>query len=109
MDRRLPPADVGAIGRAAPATKQIMTSSANAVLASLLSREVTQDEKILLANQRTADRKRRKEKQERMKARVVTREKKMLLDLDHVIPDFSTAEYEKKLLKIATKGGMLCV
>ncbi len=86
-----------------------MTSSADTVLASLLSREVAQDEKILLANQRTADRKRRKEKQERMKARVVTREKKMLLDLDHVIPDFSTAEYEKKLLKIATKGGMLCV
>lgn len=62
-------------------------------------------DKILSANQRTADRKRRKEKKQRLTERAAKRERKLLSDLDHVKPDFSTAEAEKRLVKIATKGG----
>ena len=70
-----------------------------------LSLSVSVEQIILKDNTRLADRKRRKEKQERLKVREASREKKLLQNLDHVKPDFSTAEYEKRLLKIATKGG----
>jgi hypothetical protein len=81
-------------------------SEVDHVLSSLLTQPPESAKQILSSNQSTADRKRRREKKERQKVRTAVKEKRLLADLDHIKPDFSTAEFEKGLTKIATKGGL---
>eukprot|EP00455_Lapot_gusevi_P053631 TRINITY_DN8414_c0_g1_i3.p1 TRINITY_DN8414_c0_g1~~TRINITY_DN8414_c0_g1_i3.p1 ORF type:complete len:209 (-),score=60.85 TRINITY_DN8414_c0_g1_i3:24-593(-) len=79
-------------------------TSVDRVLSGLLSQPDEKKVETFEKLEAAAKKQKQKLKLERRKERELRREKKLLADLEHVIPDFSTGDYEKKLLKIATRG-----
>jgi hypothetical protein len=59
----------------------------------------------ILARSKGAERKIEDEKLEYKARKVLAAEKKALASKDRVVPDYTTMEYEKKLRKVATRGG----
>lgn len=59
----------------------------------------------ILARSRGAERKLEEEKMEAKAKKAITNEKKRLANKDRVKPDYTGMEYEKKLRKVATRGG----
>jgi len=59
----------------------------------------------ILARSRGAERKLEEEKMEAKAKKALTNEKKRLANKDRVKPDYTGMEYEKKLRKVATRGG----
>eukprot|EP01116_Phalansterium_solitarium_P014248 TRINITY_DN31832_c0_g1_i1.p2 TRINITY_DN31832_c0_g1~~TRINITY_DN31832_c0_g1_i1.p2 ORF type:complete len:318 (+),score=141.83 TRINITY_DN31832_c0_g1_i1:22-954(+) len=78
-----------------------------AAVADILGAELPDDKTPILAKSKKKNDARRKEreiKKERRKAKEEALARKLLSNRDHVVPDHSNAEYEKKLKKIATRG-----
>jgi len=59
----------------------------------------------ILARSRGAERKLEEEKMESKARKAITNEKRRLASKDRVKPEFTGMEYEKKLRKVATRGG----
>lgn len=59
----------------------------------------------ILARSRGAERKLEEEKMEAKAKKAITNEKKRLANKDRVKPEYTGMEYEKKLRKVATRGG----
>lgn len=59
-----------------------------------------------MARSKGTERKIEEEKLEYKARKVLAAEKKALKEKGHVIPDYTTFEYEKRLRKVATRGGM---
>jgi len=59
----------------------------------------------ILARSRGAERKIEEEKMEAKARKAISNEKKRLANRDRVKPDYTGMEYEKKLRKVATRGG----
>lgn len=59
----------------------------------------------ILARSRGVERKLEEEKMEAKARKVISSEKKRLANKDRVKPDYTGMEYEKKLRKVATRGG----
>lgn len=59
----------------------------------------------ILARSKGAERKIEDEKLEYKARKVLAAEKKALASKDRVVPDYTTMDYEKKLRKVATRGG----
>jgi hypothetical protein len=68
-------------------------------------KKVLQSKGEVLAKHTVGARRVAEEKQKHKEQIQKTQEKKLLQERGHVVPDMSTASYEKKLVKIATKGG----
>lgn len=60
----------------------------------------------ILARSRGAERKIEEEKMEAKARKAISNEKKRLANRDRVKPDYTGMEYEKKLRKVATRGGI---
>lgn len=62
-----------------------------------------------MARSKGTERKIEEEKLEYKARKVLAAEKKALKEKGHVIPDYTTFEYEKRLRKVATRGGKCIV
>eukprot|EP00743_Colponemidia_sp_Colp-15_P009508 GILK01010397.1.p1 GENE.GILK01010397.1~~GILK01010397.1.p1 ORF type:complete len:298 (+),score=96.17 GILK01010397.1:122-895(+) len=72
----------------------------------ILGKRLREDEEAapILAKYKTTEERIRHEKEQMKKAKELAREKKRLKNKDHVLPDILNKDFERQLLKLATKG-----
>eukprot|EP00742_Colponemidia_sp_Colp-10_P006633 GILJ01007111.1.p1 GENE.GILJ01007111.1~~GILJ01007111.1.p1 ORF type:complete len:307 (+),score=100.40 GILJ01007111.1:43-921(+) len=72
----------------------------------ILGKRLREEEEAapILAKYKTTEERIRHEKEQMKKAKELAREKKRLKNKDHVLPDILNKDFERQLLKLATKG-----
>ncbi|CDS08141.1 hypothetical protein LRAMOSA02089 [Lichtheimia ramosa] len=83
-------------------SKEAFSDAMTKILASQL--KGTDKKQPIMARSKGTERKIEEEKLEYKARKVLAAEKKALKEKGHVIPDYTTFEYEKRLRKVATRG-----